>query len=122
MNFIKHFPENIPVLGVNYRLDRRTDHFNIVLVKNSGLIKLHPAVEGGLPAKSQQDALRLLLFYHLLHKKGSNRQKINFIRNFFRGLNGGNIRIDEYRFHAFLFQRFQRLGAGVVKFASFSDF
>ena len=68
-------------------------------------------IQRRLPAESEQDTFRTFLLDHLFHKKRSNGQEINRVRDSFRGLYRSDIRIDQYRLNPLFLNRLQGLAA-----------
>ena len=79
------------------------------------------AVEGGLPAEGEQDAVRPFLFDHALHEVGGDGEEIDLVGDAFAGLDGGDIRVDEDGPDAFFAQGLQGLRTGIVEFAGLPD-
>ena len=68
------------------------------------MVKLHATVESGLSAKAEQDAVRTLFLDDSFYEIWGDRQEIDSVSHAFRCLYGGDVRIDEDRLDAFLFQ------------------
>ncbi|OPZ81751.1 MAG: hypothetical protein BWY77_00498 [bacterium ADurb.Bin431] len=113
--------EEIAVLGVHDRLNRGAEHSHSVASQNSLPLQLDPAVEGGLAAETEQDAIRLFLLDHLLDKIGGHRQKVDLVGEMLGGLDGGDVGIDQDGLDALFLEGLDRLAAGIVKFARFTD-
>ena len=122
INLVEFLHKDFTVLRVDDGLHGSAQDFHAVFLENLVLIEGNTAVQCRLSAKGKHDAVRPFLFYHLLHEIGGDGQEVNLVGNAFRGLHGGNVRVDEDRVDAFLFQCFERLRAGIVKFSGLTDF
>ena len=114
------FYKALAVLRVLYRLYRCPQHFHAVLVQNACALKFYPAVQRGLPAEREQDAVRSLLLYHLRNKDGCYRQEVCRVRHPFARLNCRYVGVQQHGIYAFLPQRLERLRPGIVEFPRLS--
>jgi hypothetical protein len=88
-----------------------TDVPDIVLLQNTTLAQLDTAVKSSLATTLEHDGIWELLLNNPLDKLWLDRKEIELVGASFRGLNGGDIRIDQQAFDAFFAQSFDRLGA-----------
>ena len=103
--------EQLPILGIHDSLHRGTQYLHAILLQHAALVKGHATIQRRLPAESEQDTFRTFLLDHLFHKKRSNGQEINRVRDSFRGLYRSDIRIDQYRLNPLFLNRLQGLAA-----------
>ena len=114
--------EEVAVFGVDDRLDGRPQHADAVPRQHAAPVQFHAAVEGGLPAEREEDALRFFFLDDLFDKYGRHRQEIDLVGDAFGGLHGGDVGVDQHGLNAFFAKGFQGLGAAVVEFARLADF
>mgnify|MGYP003303243306 CR=1 FL=1 len=81
--------------GLSDYLNELADDLDTVFFKYAVLIELCTAVKRGLSTKCEQNSVRLLFLNNLLDKVRGYRQEINAVGNTLRGLNCGNVRVDE---------------------------
>ena len=112
--------EQLPVLGVDYRLYGRSEHPYAVAFEHSAAVQLDSAVEGRLSSEREQYALRLLLEYDLLDEERGHRQEIHLVRHALGSLHRRDVGVDQDGLYAFLAQGLQRLRAAVVELAGLS--
>ncbi len=72
-NLVESLDKEVAVFCVDDCLDRRAKDFDTIFGKDTFLIKLHAAVQGRLSAEAQQDTIRPLLLYDMLHELRRNR-------------------------------------------------
>jgi len=113
--------EEISVLGVHDRLDRGAEHSHAIAAQDPFALELDTAVERGLTAEAEQDAVRLFLFDHLLDEVGGHRQKVDLIGQVFGGLDSGDVGIDQDRPDALFLEGLDRLAPRIIEFARFAD-
>ena len=121
-DFVQLLDEEVTVFGVHDSLHGGAQHTHAVLLQDALLIQLRAAVQGRLSAEGQQDAVGTLLLDDALHEVRGDGEEIHLVGNAFRGLDGGDVGIDQHRRNAFFAQSLQRLRAGVVELACLSDF
>ena len=80
----------------------------------------YATVQCRLSTERQEYAVRTFLLDDPLHEIGSDGQEVDFIGHPFRGLHGGDVRIDEHRTDAFFLQGFQCLRTRIVEFPCLS--
>ena len=114
--------ENFPVLGVDDALNGRAQHLHVVLLEHAGAVQGHGAVQRRLAAKGHQNAIGLLLFDDFLHEVGCHGQEVHVVGHVVRRLHGGNVGVDEDGADAFLLQRLEGLGAGIIELPGLADF
>ena len=122
IDFVEFLDEEFAVFGIHDGLYRRTQYLHVIFLERAGLIELYTAVESRLPAEGQQDAVGLLLLDNPLDEVGGNRQEVNLVGHTLRGLYRGDVGVDQNRRDAFLFEGFQGLRPGIVKFTGFTYF
>ncbi len=110
-DLVEFLDEEVSVLCVHDSLNRGSKHLHIVLVKNSVLVQFHTAVKGGLASEREEDALWLLLDDDLLDEERGDRQEIDLVGNSFRGLYGGDVRVDKDCLDALLTESLESLRA-----------
>ena len=121
-DFLQLAGKYFPVLRINDSLHRSAQHLHVVFFKNAFPVQLHPAVQGSLPAKRKQNAIRAFLLDYLFHILRRHRQIINLIRHSFGSLYRRDIRINQHTVFAFLAYRLQRLRTGIVELSSLTYF
>ena len=85
-------------------------------------IQLHRSVQCRLSAQSWQNGVRFFAFHDRLDHFRSDRLDIRTIREFWIGHDGGRVGIHQHDHIAFLAQCLARLHAGIIKFATLSDY
>ena len=120
-NFRQPALEQLAVLGVPNRRDRRAQHLDAQPLEGPALRQREAAVERGLSAKAQQNAIALLPLQDPVDVVRRDRDEVNLVRKPFAGLDRGDIRVDQDSVDAFLAQRLDRLGSGVVELARLAD-
>ena len=111
IDLIQFAHKELPVLSIHNRLNRCSQHPHIVFLQDTLFMEGYAAVQSGLSAKSQQNAIGLLLFDYFLNKVGSDREEIYLICHIFRGLYRCNIGIDKHGIYALFPQSLQGLGS-----------
>ena len=114
--------EAVAVLGVDDGLHGGAQHLHAIALEHSSLKKLHAAVERGLTAEAQQDAIGALFLYDPLDKLGCHGLEIDRVGHILGGLHGSDVGIDEHGADAFFLESFQRLGTAIVELARLTDF
>ena len=109
--------EHFAVLGLNDGLDRGAAHAHAVLGQDARAVQLNAAVERGLAAKLQHDAVGALLLDDGLDKLGRDRQKVDLVGQALGGLHGRNVRVHQHGANALLLERLEALRARIIKFA-----
>ena len=102
-------------------LDRRAEHGDAVAGEDPRFRERHAAVERGLAAEGEQDAVGLLPGDHLLDEIGRHRQEIDLVGEVSGGLDRGDVGVDEDDLEALLLQGLDGLAAGVVELAGLAD-
>ncbi len=121
-DLVEPLDEEFAVLGVDNRLDGRTEHLHAVFVEDARAVEFHAAVEGCLPAEGEQDTVGTLFGNDFLNEIGRNGFEINLVRHAFRGLDGGDIGVDKHGAYPLLAQGFERLRTRIVELARLTDF
>ncbi len=121
LNLVELLHKQIPVLGDHDRLHGGAQHPHPMLVEHTALVELGTAVEGGLTAKGEQDAVGLLLRDHPLHEVRGDGQEVNLVGHPLRGLYGCDVGVDQDGLDPLLTHGFQRLRAGVIELTRLSD-
>mmetsp|Transcript_12244 Transcript_12244/g.26463 ORF Transcript_12244/g.26463 Transcript_12244/m.26463 type:complete len:392 (+) Transcript_12244:464-1639(+) len=103
--------ENVAILRRLDRRHRRAQDAHIVLVEDALLLQRDSAVERGLTAKLEQDAVGALLGDDLLDDVGVDGQEVDAVRHACGGLDGGDVGVDEDGPASHLFQGLDRLRA-----------
>ena len=91
------------------------------LLEHPAAVQLDPAVERGLAAEAEQDAVRLLRLDHLLDELGRHRHEVDLVGQVLRGLDGGDVGVDQDGADPLLLERLDRLAARVVELAGLAD-
>ena len=69
-----------PVFRAHNGVDAGSEYFDVVFLKDVGVVKFHAAVESRLTAELKQDSIGTLVTDHLLHVTRSDRKEIYFVR------------------------------------------
>ena len=85
-------------------------------------VQFHRSVKRSLSAQSWQNSVWFFTFHDRLDYFRSDRLDIGAIREFWIGHDGGWVGIHQHDHIAFLAQRLARLHAGIIKFATLSDY
>ena len=99
----------------------RAEHLDAQPLEGPALRQREAAVERGLSAEAQQNAIALLPLQDPLDVVRRDRDEVNLVRQPFAGLDRGDIRVHQDRVDAFLAQGLNRLGPGVVELARLAD-
>ena len=91
------------------------------MVFNPFAVKGDPAVQCRLSAKGEHNAFGTFLPDHLLHKVGCHGKEVYLVGHAFRCLHGSDVGVDQDGFNALLFQGFECLGTGIIKFTGLTD-
>ena len=113
--------EQAPILRVAYGLDRRAEHLDAVLRKHARIVQRETAVQRRLAAKRKRDGVHRFLGDDFLDQLRGHSGEIDAIGKPLARLDRRDVRIDQNGSDAFLAQRLDRLGTGVVKLARLSD-
>ena len=113
--------KELAVLAHDERLDGRAQHAHAVALQNAGLVQLDAAVERGLAAKGEQDAVGALALNHIRHILGRHRHKVDAVGEIAARLDRGNVGVYEDRLDALLLEGLDRLRARIVKLARLAD-
>ena len=106
INRSQQLRKHLAVFGFDNGFNGRSQHTQSIFFKDPLLVKRDATVQSRLSAKSQQNALRLLLLDDFFDKKRCNRQKINGVGNLLRGLHRGDVGIDKNGMYPFFFKGF----------------
>ena len=90
-NLIQLLHKQVAVLCIHDGLYRRAQHLYAILLQHASLIQFSTAVQRGLSAKSQQNAVGALLLDDFRHEVGGYRLEVHLVGNTFRRLNGRNV-------------------------------
>ena len=85
-------------------------------------VQFHGGVKRSLSAQSWQNCVWFFAFHDRLDYFGSDRLDIGAIREFWIGHDCGRVGIHQHDHIAFLAQRLARLHAGIIKFATLSNY
>lgn len=107
--------EQFAVFALLDGLHARADEFHAVLFEAAALVQFHRQVQRRLPAQRGQNRVRLLLLDDLLHELRRQRLQIRRVGQFRVGHDGRRVGIDQNDAVALVFQRLERLGAGIVE-------
>ena len=113
--------EEISILCLPNRLNRRAEHLNIVSFENTGLVQCEAAVQCGLTAKTEEDTIRFLLLNDLFHKIRTHGQEVDFVGQVVRGLDCRDVGINKNGPYTEVLQGLHSLASRVVEFAGFSN-
>ena len=114
--------KEVAVFGVHNGFHARAEHLHAILPEHAAAIEFGAAVEGRLSAESQQDAVGAFFLDDFGHEVGGDGLEVHLVGDTFRGLDGGDVGIDEHRVDALFPECFQRLRTRIVEFAGLSDF
>ncbi len=88
--------KQLTVLGFHDGTHRSSEHLHVVTVEHSALMQCDTAVERGLSAKRQQNAVGALLLDNLLHKVGRHGKEVYLVGKAVGCLYGSNVRIYQH--------------------------
>ena len=120
-DLVEPLHEQFAVFCVYDGLHRGAEHLYSVFLQDAALVELHAAVERGLAAEGEQDALRALLLYHPCHEIRGDGEEIDPVRNPLGGLHRGDVGIHQDGLYPVFAQGLERLRAAVVEFSGLSD-
>ena len=109
--------EEVAILCIHDGFYRGTQHLDTVTFQRALVVEFDSTIESRLSAEGQQDTIWTFLSNDLLDKIGRYRKEIYAVGHAFRGLNGGDVRIDQHGFDSILSESLQCLRAGVVELA-----
>mmetsp|Transcript_132073 Transcript_132073/g.313032 ORF Transcript_132073/g.313032 Transcript_132073/m.313032 type:complete len:284 (-) Transcript_132073:1157-2008(-) len=118
---VHHLAEEVAVLRLDDGLDGGAQHLHVEAIKDPLLVEPARAVQGRLAAEGHEDAVRALPVDDLGHELRGHRQEVNAVRHARRGLNGGDVRVDQHGHDAGLLQGLQRLAARVIELSCLAD-
>ncbi len=113
--------EELAVLGVPDRVDRRSKHAHAVLAQHAGVVEGESAIQRGLAAERKQDRIHLLLHDDALDEFRIDGDEVDTVGEILAGLDSRDVRIDEDRRDTLFAQGLERLRPGVVEFPCLSD-
>ena len=109
MDFVQFLYEQLTVFRIHDGLYRSTEYAGIVFFEYTCLVKSYTAVQGCLSTERQQHTVGTFLGDDFLYEIRSDGQEVNFVGHTFRGLHGGDVRVDQDGFDTFFLQGFQGL-------------
>ena len=121
-DLVEFLHKTVAVFSIHDSLNAGTQHLNTILLERTVQIEFCTTVQGCLSAKSQEDAIRTFLLDDFRDEMRINRLEIHLVGNTFRGLDGGNVWVDQHALDALFAQGFQCLRARVVELTSLTDF
>ena len=122
VDLVEFLDKELAVFSVDDGAHGGAEHLHAVALEHSRAEELHAAVEGGLAAEGEQDAVGALLGDDALDKGGRHGQEVYLVGKSLGGLHGGDVGVDEHSLEPLLLHGLERLGAGVVKLAGLADF
>ena len=117
VNLVQAFHEEFAVFGVHDGLNGCAEHLQVVLFEDATLVEFHAAVEGGLSAEGQHDAIGAFLLDDLFHEEGGHGEEVDTVCHALGRLNGGNIGVNQDGLNAFFLEGLECLRTRIVKFA-----
>ena len=121
-DFVELADEEVAVFGVHDGFDGGAEDADAVLLEDARLVEFGAAVQGRLPAEGQEDAVRALTLDDARDEVWGDGEEVDLVGDAFRGLDGGDVGVDQHGLDAFFAQGFQCLRAGVVELAGLPDF
>jgi len=121
-DFIELFHKQVSVFGVHDGFDRGAQHFDTVFGQCAAGVEFRTAVQGRLAAEGQQNTVGTFFFDDLFDKVRGQREEIYFVGDPFRGLNGGDIGVNQYGRDTLFFHGFEGLRTGVIELSGLTDF
>mmetsp|Transcript_2843 Transcript_2843/g.11166 ORF Transcript_2843/g.11166 Transcript_2843/m.11166 type:complete len:585 (-) Transcript_2843:4-1758(-) len=113
--------EDPAVLCGDDRADLGAEHADAVLREGAVVVQGDGAVQRGLPAEGREEAVGTHFLDDLGDKLRGDGHEVDMVGEALRGLNGGNVRVDEDGLHMLLPQRLDGLGSRVVELAGLAD-
>ena len=98
------------------------EHLQVIFFEDAALVEFHTAVEGGLSAEGQHDAVGVFLFDDLFNEEGGHGEEVYTVGHALGRLDGGDIGVDQNGLNAFFLESLESLRTRIVKFASLTDF
>ncbi|KAI3479544.1 hypothetical protein L1887_58356 [Cichorium endivia] len=111
--------EEVTVLGGDDGVDGRTKDLDTHL--GELVLDLDTDVERGLTTKGAVDTVRSLVLDDLEHKLGGDGEEVDLVGETSRGLDGGDVGVDEHGVDALLLERLDGLRTGVVELTGLAD-
>ena len=118
---VELFDKQFSVFCVHNGLNRSSKNLYAILFQYSLAVEFHAAVKGSLASERKQYSLRLFFLDYFLHKIGGYRQEVDLVRNSFRCLHRGDVRVYEHGLYVLFFHRLEGLGTRIVEFSGFTD-
>ena len=122
VDFVQAFHEEFAVFGVHDGLHGCAEHLQVIFFEDAALVEFHTAVEGGLSAEGQHDAVGVFLLDDLFNEEGGHGEEVYTVGHALGRLDGGNIGVDQNGLNAFFLESLESLRTRIVKFASLTDF
>ena len=111
--------KELTILGLDDGVDWSTEDLNAELGKL--ILELDTNLEGGLSTEGDVDGIRRLVLDDLTDEVGSDWEEVNLVGETGRGLDSGNVWVDENGVDALLLQCLDGLGSGVIELPSLSN-
>ena len=121
VDFAESLNELFAVFRIDDRLCRRTQNGDLIFPENTPVKQFQTGVERRLAAKTEQYPPGLFLLDDGFDIFRRYRDEINAVGQVPGGLDGGDVGIDQNGRNPLLFQGFDGLAAGVVKFTGLTD-
>ena len=113
--------EQLAVLGLFDRLERRPEDLHLALLENALLGKLHGKVQARLPAQSRDDGVGTLVADDLRHVFQRQRLHVDLVGDMRVGHDGGGVRVGENHLVPLLLECQARLRTRIVELRGLSD-
>ena len=120
-DLIQHLPEKIAVLCRAYRIQRRSQKTDVVLLQHARLCQIDCEIEAGLSTERRQQPVRPLPFDDTCHCLDGQRFDVDHVRDFVVGHDCGGVGVDEDGRNALLAERAACLRACVIELGGLAD-
>ena len=121
VDFVQFVYEQVAVFGVHNGLHGGAEHAHAVFFEHAAFVELHAAVQGGLAAEREQNAVRTFPGDDVFDEIRRYGQEVNLVGDSFAGLHGGDIRVDQDGVYPLFLEGLEGRGTRVVEFARFAD-
>ena len=115
------FLKPVAVFGFIDHIGVGTDHFDVVLFKNTIFVQSKSEIQRGLPAERRQQDTGTLFLDDLFDDLPLKRLYISAFRDFGVGHDRRRIGVHQYDFVAFFAKSFTGLSSGIVKFTGLAN-
>ena len=120
-DLVEHLAEQLAVLGLAYRLERRAEQAHAVLLEHARLVQRDGHVQAGLAAERRQQAVGPLALDDARDDVDVDRLDVDDVGDAFVGHDRRRVGVDEHGDDALFAHRLAGLRAGVVELGSLAD-